>query len=47
MFKVWVEYYDSEDVKYYVVSKNAWFDYLHNALEKDDTVEHYVVEVVD
>ncbi len=48
MFRVWVEYRDSDEVEYYeCVTKEYWFNHLYNRLENDDTVEHYVVETIE
>jgi len=44
-FYVFVEYEDGSTTDYFVY-EDVWYDYLHKALENDDTVTHYTVDTV-
>lgn len=44
-FYVIVEY-KNDTINDYFVYEDVWYDYLNKALENDDTVTHYTVDVV-
>ncbi len=45
-YRVRVEYTDGT-VNEYEINKDLWHRHVHDALEKDETVEHYVVEIAE
>ena len=47
MFRVWIEYYNREEVEMCEVTKADWFNRLYEELENDDEVEHYGVETIE